>query len=63
VEGSGTTLLVGVVVAKQVGELPHKSLATWIFPTVMPVEVSAFVSTNNSELAVTLPVANKQTVC
>jgi hypothetical protein len=60
VEGSGTTLLVGVVVAKQVGPVAHKSLATWTFPTVIPVEISAFVRTKVNELAVALPVVPKQ---
>ena len=62
VEGSGTTLVVGVVVAKQVGDVPHKSLATWILPTMIPVEVSALVRTKTSEVAVRLPVALRQIV-
>jgi hypothetical protein len=61
--GSGTTLVVGVVVAKQVGPGLHKSLATWTFPTVMPVVVSALVRTKISELVVRLPLASRHTVC
>lgn len=49
----------GVVVAKQVAPFGHKSLATWMFPTVIPVEVSAFVRTKVYELAVALPVVSK----
>ena len=49
--------------AKQVPELPQKAPATWMFPTVIPVEVSALVRTKNSELAVRLPLASKQTSC
>src|SRR5438046_2204738 len=62
VPGSGTVLVVGVVLAKQVGELPQKSPATWISPSVMPVEVSALLRTKNSELAVPLPVETRQIV-
>jgi hypothetical protein len=60
--GSGTTVL-GVVAAKQVGPEEHNELATWTFPTVIPVEVSALLSTKNSELAVRLPFASRQTSC
>src|ERR1051325_2525437 len=61
--GSGTTEVVGVVVAKQVGELPHRSLATWMFPTVIPVEISALLRTKINELVVRLPLAYRHTSC
>jgi hypothetical protein len=63
VPGSGTALVVGVVVAKQVGPEEHNELATWTFPTVIPVEVSALLSTKNSKLVVALPVVKRQTSC
>jgi hypothetical protein len=61
--GSGTTLVVGVVVAKQVGPVEHNELATWTFPAVIPVEVSALLSTKNSKLVVALPVVARQISC
>jgi hypothetical protein len=64
VPGSGTVLVPGVVVAKQVASVvPQKSPATWMLPRVMPVETSALVSTKNSELVVALPVVDRQIVC
>lgn len=63
VPGSGTTLLFGCAVAKQVGPGEHNELATWTFPTVIPVEVSALLSTKNIELVVRLPFASRQTSC
>jgi hypothetical protein len=62
VPGSGTVLLTGVVVAKQVGLLPQNSPATWILPTLIPVEISALLRTKSSELVVALPVASRQIV-
>lgn len=53
-------LLVGVVVAKQVAPFGHKSLPTWTFPTVIPVEISALVRTKVNVLTVALPVVPKQ---
>jgi hypothetical protein len=55
-------LLTGVVVAKQVGLLPQNSPATWILPTVIPVEISALLRTKSSELVVALPLASRQIV-
>ena len=63
VPGSGTTVVTGVVVAKQVGELPQKAPATWMFPVVIPVEVSALLRTKNSEVVVREPLASRQIVC
>jgi hypothetical protein len=60
VEGSGTTE--GLVVAKQVALGEHKELATWRFPIVIPVEVSALLKTKNNQPAVTFPVASRQIV-
>jgi hypothetical protein len=62
IPGSGTVLVLGVTAAKQVGELPQNAPATWMFPTVIPVETSALLSTKNSELAVALPVVSRQIV-
>ena len=62
VPGFGTVLLTGVVVAKQVGLLPQNSPATWILPTVIPVEISALLRTKSSELVVALPLASRQIV-
>ena len=53
-------LPVGVVVAKQVAPFGHKSLPTWTFPTVIPVDISAFVRTKLNVLTVVLPVVPKQ---
>jgi hypothetical protein len=54
--------VLGVVVAKQVGELPQNDPATWTFPSVIPVEVSALLRTKNNEEVVALPVASRQIV-
>lgn len=59
---SGTALVVGVVVAKHVAAGAQNDPATWIFPSVIPLEVSAFVSTRKSDVAVEGPLASKQTV-
>jgi hypothetical protein len=61
VPGSGT-VLTSVVVAKQVGELPQKSPATWMFPSVIPLEVSALPRIRNTDEAVADPLASKQMV-
>jgi hypothetical protein len=62
VPGSGT-VVPGVVEAKQVGELPQKAPATWMFPVVIPLEVSALLRTKNNEVVVALPVVSRQIVC
>jgi hypothetical protein len=62
VPGSDTVLATGVVVAKHVGEVPQNVPATWMFPSVIPVETSALLSTKNSELVVALPVLSRQIV-
>jgi hypothetical protein len=61
VPGSGTALT-SVVAAKQVGELPQKSPATWMFPKLIPLEVSALLRIRNSDWAVADPLASKQMV-
>jgi len=56
------TVLTSVVVAKHVAEGAQKDPATWMFPSVMPLEVSALVRTRRTDEAVADPVASKQMV-
>jgi hypothetical protein len=56
------TVLTSVVVAKQVAEGAQNDPATWMFPSVIPLEVSAFVRTRNNDWVVADPLASKQMV-
>jgi hypothetical protein len=56
------TALTSVVVAKQVVEGAQNDPATWMFPSVIPLEVSALVRTRNNDWAVADPLASKQMV-
>src|SRR5579862_3219552 len=58
--GSGTALVVGDELAKQVGEVPHAAPATCNPKSVIAVVVPAPVSSNVRELTVPLPVVSKQ---
>jgi len=56
------TVLTSVVVAKHVAEGAQNDPATWMFPSVIPLEVSALVRTRNNDWAVADPLASKQMV-
>jgi hypothetical protein len=56
------TALTSVVVAKHVAVGAQNEPATWMFPSDIPLEVSALVRTRNSEDAVADPVVSKQIV-
>lgn len=59
--GSGT-VLTSVVVAKHVAAGAQNDPATWMFPSVIPLEVSALLRTRNRDVAVPDPVVSKQIV-
>ena len=56
------TVLTSVVVAKHVAEGAQNDPATWRLPSVIPLAVSALVSTRNNDWAVADPLASKQRV-
>ena len=56
------TVLTSVVVAKHVAEGAQNDPATWMFPSVIPLAVSALVRTRNNDWAVADPLASKQMV-